>query len=188
MTEGETQTMSEGADARLAAAAAPRNDTAAVHSVVLQPNRRERFYAGGRRIDELRGHLGNASSGPKDWVGSTTTSFGDHSEGLSRLADGQVLRQVIESDPVGFLGAEILLVELQEPTDLSVLLEWRRFGVSSGVEHLQLGWERALAALDLSATRPERPLVRDCVATTLEGPATVLRCLPPAPEAEMGQW
>jgi len=41
-----------------------------------------------------------------------------------------------------------------------VLLEWRRFGASSGVEHLRLGCERALAALDLSATTPERLLVR----------------------------
>jgi mannose-6-phosphate isomerase len=58
------------------------------------------------------------------------------------------------------IGAGILLVELQEPTDLSVLLEWQRFGVSSGVEHLRLGWERALTALDVSATALA-PLVGD---------------------------
>jgi hypothetical protein len=32
-----------------------------------------------------------------------------------------------------------------------VLVEWRSFGVSSGAEHLQLGWDEALAAVDRSA-------------------------------------
>jgi mannose-6-phosphate isomerase len=52
------------------------------------------------------------------------------------------------------IGAGILLVELQEPTDLSVLLEWRRFGVDGGPEHLELGWDTALAALELDAADP----------------------------------
>jgi mannose-6-phosphate isomerase len=158
------------------------------------------------------------------------------------------------------IGAGILLVELQEPTDLSVLLEWRRFGVSSGVEHLRLGWERVLAALDFGAMPAERLLVggpgaagsepvevllpefadpyfraqrivvngepahiersfailvvldgwltvwnehgdrleltRGATAliphaaghTTLEGHATVIRCLPPAGDAALGAW
>jgi mannose-6-phosphate isomerase len=46
------------------------------------------------------------------------------------------------------IGAGILLLELQEPTDLSVLVEWRPFGVDSGAEHLGLGWDTALAAMD----------------------------------------
>jgi mannose-6-phosphate isomerase len=45
------------------------------------------------------------------------------------------------------IGAGILLLELQEPTDLSVLLEWRAFGVDTGAEHLDLGWETALEAM-----------------------------------------
>ena len=49
------------------------------------------------------------------------------------------------------IGAGILLLECQEPTDFSVLVEWRHFGVSSGAEHLQLGWDVALAAADRSA-------------------------------------
>ena len=48
------------------------------------------------------------------------------------------------------IGAGILLLELQEPTDLSVLLEYRRFGVEGGPEHLGLGWDTALASLDRS--------------------------------------
>ena len=46
------------------------------------------------------------------------------------------------------IGGGILLLELQEPTDPSVLVEWKRFGVDSGPEHLGLGWETALQALD----------------------------------------
>jgi len=46
------------------------------------------------------------------------------------------------------IGAGILLLELQEPTDLSVLVEWKPFGVTDGSEHLQLGWDAALAAMD----------------------------------------
>ena len=49
------------------------------------------------------------------------------------------------------IGAGILLVELQEPTDLSVLLEWDGFELSQDDGHLNLGWDRALAALDRTA-------------------------------------
>jgi mannose-6-phosphate isomerase len=52
------------------------------------------------------------------------------------------------------IGAGILLLELQEPTDLSVLVEWRRFGVNSGAEHLELGWSEALAAADRTPADP----------------------------------
>jgi mannose-6-phosphate isomerase len=46
------------------------------------------------------------------------------------------------------IGAGILMVELQEPTDFSVLLEWEGFELSEADGHLQLGWDRALEALD----------------------------------------
>jgi mannose-6-phosphate isomerase len=158
------------------------------------------------------------------------------------------------------IGAGILLVELQEPTDMSVLLEWKRFGVNDGSEHLGLGWERVIDAADLEATRAEDLLVQGgrggpgeavtnllpsvadpyfraqrissqgdpvhldasfsilvvlegwlkvwCESglaldlrrgdtaliphasgrTTLDGHATLIRCLPPAPEAGAGTW
>ena len=56
------------------------------------------------------------------------------------------------------IGAGILLLELQEPTDLSVLLEWKRFGVDSGSEHLGLGWEAAIASMDRGTTDPSELL------------------------------
>ena len=46
------------------------------------------------------------------------------------------------------IGADILMIELQEPTDLSVLLEWDGFELSEDDGHLNLGWDRALGALD----------------------------------------
>lgn len=226
---------------------------------VLPPNQFHRFYSGGARIDALRGAPAGEDGRPEDWIGSTATSWGEESEGLSRLADGTVLREAIEADPEGYLGPDhverwgsdpallvklldagqrlpvhfhpgrrfarehlglrfgkteawiileaepdaaihvgprepldpatvrrwvdsqdaeemlaalqrlpvtagdamlvpagtlhaigggILLLELQEPTDLSVLVEWRAFGVHTGAEHLELGWDTALGAID----------------------------------------
>jgi len=229
---------------------------------VLPPNQFHRFYAGGARIDALRGVAAGEDGRPEDWIGSTTTAFGEQSEGLSRVADGRLVRDLVQAAPEALLGpahvarfgadpgllvklldagerlpvhvhpgrayararlgsawgkteawlildAElgatvhvglrepleaatlrrwveeqdadamlaalhelpvqagdavlvpagtlhsigggILLLECQEPTDLSVLVEWRRFGVSSGAEHLQLGWDEALASVDRTA-------------------------------------
>jgi mannose-6-phosphate isomerase len=52
------------------------------------------------------------------------------------------------------IGGGILLLELQEPTDLSVLVEWKKFGVEDGTEHLELGWETALESLDREPIDP----------------------------------
>ena len=49
------------------------------------------------------------------------------------------------------IGEGILLVELQEPTDFSVLLEWDGFELTEDEGHLQLGWDRALQDLDRTA-------------------------------------
>jgi mannose-6-phosphate isomerase len=230
-----------------------------VKPLLLPPNQFHRFYRGGARIDALRGQPQGEDGRPEDWVGSTATSFGSDSEGLSRLADGSVLRDRLTQDPAAFLGPEhtrrygaepallvklldagerlpvhfhpgrpfarerlnlgfgkteawiileaepgaavhvglrepvdagtvrgwverqdpdemlaalhrvpvkagdailvpagtlhaigegILLLELQEPTDLSVLLEYARFPLEEGAEHLGLGWDAALQALD----------------------------------------
>jgi mannose-6-phosphate isomerase len=54
--------------------------------------------------------------------------------------------------PPGFLhavGQGVLLVEVQEPADLSILLEWTGFdldGIKDG--HLGVGWDTALTAVD----------------------------------------
>jgi mannose-6-phosphate isomerase len=236
-----------------------------VKPMLLPPNQFHRFYRGGARIDALRGIPEGEDGRPEDWVGSTATSWGSDTEGLSRLEDGTLLKQAIEADPEAFLGPQhvakygadpgllvklldagerlpvhahpgrpfarehlglrygkteswlileadpgakvhvglkepldmetarawvdeqdadamlaalhevpvqagdavlvpagtlhaigggILLLELQEPTDLSVLVEWKRFGVDSGPEHLELGWDLALQSLDREPIDP----------------------------------
>ena len=53
------------------------------------------------------------------------------------------------------LGAGALIVELQEPTDYSIVCEWNGFPIDPENAHLGLGWDRALEALRLGAYEPE---------------------------------
>jgi mannose-6-phosphate isomerase len=71
------------------------------------------------------------------------------------------------------IGAGILMVEVQEPTDLSVLLEWDGFELTEDQGHLQLGWDRALEALDRGAWDEQR-------VAALWGPGDGVRVLPDA--------
>jgi mannose-6-phosphate isomerase len=52
------------------------------------------------------------------------------------------------------IGDGILLVEVQEPTDFSVLLEYEGFGLADG--HLGLGYDLALQCVDRAAWSPSR--------------------------------
>jgi len=55
------------------------------------------------------------------------------------------------------IGEGIFMVEVQEPSDLSVLMEWEGFDLDGQREgHLGLGFERALESLDVSPWDPER--------------------------------
>jgi mannose-6-phosphate isomerase len=50
------------------------------------------------------------------------------------------------------VAAGVFVLELQEPTDLSILLEWQGFAVDGTRDgHLDLGFDTALQAVDLSA-------------------------------------
>jgi mannose-6-phosphate isomerase len=73
----------------------------------LAANRVPRFYRGGQAIDELRGTPPppGGETAPEDWVGSTTTVFGSASDGLTWLEDGRTLREAVQADPEGYLGA-----------------------------------------------------------------------------------
>jgi mannose-6-phosphate isomerase len=56
------------------------------------------------------------------------------------------------------IGAGILMVELQEPTDFSILLEHDAFGVTDEAgATLGLGWDTAIQALDRQATDAPEP-------------------------------
>jgi mannose-6-phosphate isomerase len=55
------------------------------------------------------------------------------------------------------IGGGLLIAELQEPSDLSILLEWKGFGIDGRNDgHLGLGFETALRAADRSAWTPAR--------------------------------
>jgi mannose-6-phosphate isomerase len=232
---------------------------------VLPPNVLRHFYKGGPRIAALRGIELESDHMPEEWIGATSTMFGQTERGLSRFADGTLVRDAVAQDPSTYLGPEhldrygpdpgllvklldagqrlpahfhpgrafaqealdsrhgkteawiileadpgaavwagfkrpvelhevrewmrtqdadamlaamyelpvapgdtvfvpagtshaigagILLLELQEPTDFSVLLEWDGFQLSPHDGHLNLGWDRALEALDRDEAEP----------------------------------
>jgi mannose-6-phosphate isomerase len=54
------------------------------------------------------------------------------------------------------IGEGVFVVELQQPTDLSLTLEWRDFLSAPEKGHLGIGFETALSALDLSGWDAER--------------------------------
>ena len=76
-------------------------EVAAMRPQLLPPNQFHRFYRGGARIDALRGVPEGEDGRPEDWIGSTATSFGSDSEGLSRLEDGRVAARRDRGRPRG---------------------------------------------------------------------------------------
>ncbi|MFT4050764.1 MAG: carbohydrate kinase [Microbacterium sp.] len=74
--------------------------------IVLPSNRpADRFYRGGARISAFRSERSTAEREPEDWIASTTTVAGEPESGLTRLADGRLLRDAVAADPVSWLGA-----------------------------------------------------------------------------------
>ncbi|WP_208109285.1 class I mannose-6-phosphate isomerase [Enemella evansiae] len=68
------------------------------------------------------------------------------------------------------IGTGVLLVEVQEPEDLSILLEWAGFAIEGTRDgHLDLGFDVALQAADLGVRSPEQ--IADLVAHNDRGPA-----------------
>lgn len=100
------------------------NPTTTARPTVLPANQPRQFYRGGTAIARLRDVRQASEFGPEDWVASTTTRFGQESDGLSRLPDGTFLRDVVAADPVAWLGerhvagfgpSTALLVKLLDP-------------------------------------------------------------------------
>ena len=77
--------------------------SAAIPSL-LPSNQFDHFYRGGNRIGALR-HGPGGPMRPEEWIASVTTRFGEAETGLSRLADGTLLKDAIASDPDSWLGA-----------------------------------------------------------------------------------
>ncbi len=87
-----------------------------------------------------------------------------HDQDVERMLGAMNLVSVHAGDsvfvPPGLphaIGEGALLVEVQEPTDLSILLEWRDFRLDGERDgHLGLGFGTALAAVDVSGWDAER--------------------------------
>jgi mannose-6-phosphate isomerase len=92
--------------------------------VWLPANQPPQFYAGGGAIVALRG-AGNArlDHGPEDWVASTTTRYGQPTEGLTRLDDGQWLRDAVRGNPSNWLGTAHSTAFGADPAVLVKLLD-----------------------------------------------------------------
>jgi mannose-6-phosphate isomerase len=76
--------------------------------VSMDSNTPMRFYRGGRKIIDFRGHkVDDAFDGrrPEDWLGSTTRLFAEDGDGLTVLPDGSTLVAELERNPGGWLGA-----------------------------------------------------------------------------------
>jgi mannose-6-phosphate isomerase len=54
------------------------------------------------------------------------------------------------------IGAGVLILELQEPTDFSILLEWQGFASGEEEASLGLGWDVALGCVDRSGIDADR--------------------------------
>jgi mannose-6-phosphate isomerase len=100
-------------------------------------------------------HLGFARDVPADelagWVAGQKTEQMLAATNMIPVAAGDAILC-----PAGMphaIGDGILLVEIQEPTDFSVLLEYEGFGLTDG--HLGLGYDLALQCVDRSAWAPE---------------------------------
>lgn len=116
-------------------------------------------------------HLGLAHGKTEAWVALTAAPV--HlgfrrdvgADELRRWVDGQDAAAMLDAMhvlhlapgdavlvPAGLphaIGAGAFVVELQEPTDLSILVEWAGFGIDGAVAgHLGLGFDTALAAVD----------------------------------------
>ena len=69
----------------------------------LPSNQFDHFYKGEYRIGKLRNGPGGPMR-PEEWIGSTTTRFGESVNGLSRLPSGKLLKDEINANPNNWLG------------------------------------------------------------------------------------
>lgn len=130
--------------------------------LVLPSNQLHRFYAGGSAITSLRGG-GNADDhAPEDWVGSTTTVFGETRLGLSALADGTLLTEAITADAEAFLGPEHVAAYGADPAILVKLLHaGERLPVhahpdrSFAAEHLNCPYGKTEAWIVIGTSGPD---------------------------------
>lgn len=86
-------------------ASTPQLAAAALGPIVLTANTPgDRPYRGGEGIARFRGIVLPDEWRPEDFVGSTTEVYSGGGIGLTRLPNGELLRDAIQRDPIGWLG------------------------------------------------------------------------------------
>jgi mannose-6-phosphate isomerase len=91
--------------------------------MILEPNMPDTFYRGAGRIGAFRGESHPPGPPPEDWIASTTSRYGRGTDGMTRLADGSLLADMIAADPVGWLGKEHVARHGADPALLVKLLD-----------------------------------------------------------------
>jgi mannose-6-phosphate isomerase len=91
--------------------------------IVLGPNQPAHFYRGGAGIARFRGIPQPSENSPEDWLASATSIFSRPGVGLTRLPDGETLRDAIAADPAGFLGPEHVARYGTDPALLTKMLD-----------------------------------------------------------------
>ncbi|NNC80514.1 MAG: hypothetical protein HKN94_10220 [Acidimicrobiales bacterium] len=89
------------------------------------------------------------------------------------------------------IGPDLLVLELQEPTDLSILLEWRGFDIDGAAEgHLGLGFDVAIGAIRPDALGDDEleQLVARSVETPAQAPNSVVSVMPEGADPYFRAW
>jgi len=124
--------------------------------VLLPVNQFDHFYRGGDRIGALR-HGPGGPQRPEEWIGSTTTRFGEETQGLSVLPDGRLLREAVLADPRAWLGDAHVA---RYGSDVEVLVKFLDLGQRLPV-HLHPNREFARRHLGLAHGKTEAWYVVD---------------------------
>jgi mannose-6-phosphate isomerase len=73
----------------------------------LASNLVRHFYRGGPKIAGLRGLTLDSDHLPEEWVGATVSRFGEPGVGLARTESGDLVRDLVATDPAGWLGPDL---------------------------------------------------------------------------------
>ncbi|HEY7278088.1 MAG TPA: mannose-6-phosphate isomerase [Trebonia sp.] len=91
--------------------------------IVLEPNQPAHFYRGGAGIARFRDIPQPSANSPEDWLASTTSIFSRPGVGLTRLPNGETLRDAIAADPDGYLGPDHVARYGTDPALLTKMLD-----------------------------------------------------------------
>jgi mannose-6-phosphate isomerase len=89
----------------------------------LAPNLVRHFYRGGPKIAQLRGLTLDSDHLPEEWVGATVSRFGEPDVGPARTEAGDLVRDLVSGDPVGWLGSDVARRRRAGEADTGILVK-----------------------------------------------------------------